>query len=168
MQILNFGDHTLTNTCAVFLIKAAIGEQSPAKRPNCNQDSSVFLIRPVGTFCSASSFCHQTLWWRQPSKLCPDWLSLSFYAQYQLFWDKNIRREGIRQGASFWICVILIWICEIFYSDLWDWLNCWGGVEVGKEGTKGPPWPGAIQQRWASTKPPFNWEIARIQTFPQH
>ena len=86
--ILNFGDHTLTNTCAVFLIKAAIGEQSPAKRPNCNQDSSVFLIRPVGTFCSKSPFVIKPFDGDSPQSYAPDWLSLSFYAEYQIFWTK--------------------------------------------------------------------------------
>ena len=79
-----------------------------------------------------------------PWTACP-W---AFMPNIKLFRTKiSDGREGIRYRASFWICVILIWICEIFYSDLWDWLNCWGGVEAAKEGTKGPPWPGAIQQR---------------------
>ena len=98
-------------------------------------------------------------------KVMPGPPVLELLCRVSNFLDKNIGRGGIRRRASFWICVILIWICGIFYSDLWDWLNCWGGVEATKEGTKGPPWPGLIQQRWVSTKPPFNWEIVRIQTF---
>ena len=80
-------------------------------------------------------------------KVMPGLAVLELLCRVSNFLDKNIRREGIRQRASFWICVILIWIFEIFHSDLWDFLfgfvglikllGC--GVEAGKEGTKGPP-----------------------------
>ena len=51
-RISNLDDNTLANNCKVF----SNWENSPAKRPNCNQVSSVFLIRPVRSFCSISPF----------------------------------------------------------------------------------------------------------------
>ena len=89
-------------------------ENSPAKRPNCNQDSSVFLIRPVGAFCSKTPFVIKPFDGDSPQSYAPDRLSLSFYAEYQIFWTKI--SDGKELAES-----IFLDLCN-FDLDLWDFL----------------------------------------------
>ena len=118
-----------------------LGEQSLAKRPNCNQDSSVFLIRPVGAFCPVFPFVIKPFDGDSPQSYALDRLSLSFYAEYQTFLGQKYQTAGRNSLQS-----IFLDLCN-FDLDLWDFLFGFvglikllrGGVEVGKEGTKDPP-----------------------------